>query len=64
MGLALFVRTPSPFSFTELRLYGFSPDPSGYGDKLRRAIGTADPGAVPGGSTTFPSSEGNMTGPN
>ena len=24
---------------------------AGYGDKLRRAIGAADPGAVPGGST-------------
>jgi len=25
---------------------------AGYGDKWCRAIGTADPGAVPGGSTT------------
>ena len=25
-----------------------------YGDKLQRAIGTTDPGAVPGGSTTNP----------
>jgi len=24
---------------------------TGYGDKLQRAIGAADPGAVPGGST-------------
>ncbi|GAO39095.1 hypothetical protein SCH01S_25_00750 [Sphingomonas changbaiensis NBRC 104936] len=24
---------------------------AGYGDKLRRVIGAADPGAVPGGST-------------
>jgi hypothetical protein len=25
----------------------------GYGDKMLRAIGAADPGAVPGGSTIF-----------
>ena len=35
-----------------------------YGDKLRRAIGTADPGAVPGGSTTFSGLSEDMTGPN
>lgn len=29
------------------------PVSTGYGDKLRRAIGAADPGAVPGGSTIF-----------
>jgi len=28
------------------------PGSPGYGDKLRRAIDAADPGAVPGGSTT------------
>lgn len=44
---------------------------AGYDDKLRRTIGTADPGAVPGGSTiTRPAWPGNpvvagvMTGPN
>ena len=39
---------------------------AGYDDKLRRIIGTADPGAVPGGSTTIsaPRGTGLMTGPN
>jgi len=36
----------------------------GYDDKLRRAIGTADPGAVPGGSTTNLAKAALMTGPN
>src|SRR3546814_9842517 len=38
---------------------------AGYGDKLRRTIGAADPGAVPGGSTRWLScSRGQLTGPN
>ena len=53
-----------PFSFAHLRLYWFLPGSPGYGDKLWRAIGTADPGAVPGGSTTFPVIAGIMLGPN
>jgi len=32
-------------------LYREVPASAGYGDKSLRAIGTADPGAVPGGST-------------
>ena len=35
-----------------------------YGDKVRRAIGTTDPGAVPGGSTNNLASAGFLTGPN
>src|SRR3546814_12549090 len=38
---------------------------AGYGVKLRRTIGAADPGAVPGGSTRWLScSRGQLTGPN
>jgi len=37
---------------------------SGYDDKLRRAIGTADPGAVPGGSTMILAQAGLLMGPN
>ena len=41
---------------------------AGYGDKLRRAIGAADPGAVPGGSTKTsvpaPAAAELLTGPN
>ena len=36
----------------------------GYGDKLLRIIGAADPGAVPGGSTRIRSSGLLLTGPN
>ena len=41
------------------------PASAGYGDKLRRTIGVADPGAVPGGSTkkSWPC-QGVLTGPN
>ena len=45
------VRVGSHFTFTNQPLYGVSPVSTGYGDKLRRAIDAADPGAVPGGST-------------
>jgi len=31
---------------------------SDYDDKVRRVIGTTDPGAVPGGSTITPGSRG------
>jgi hypothetical protein len=40
------------------------PASAGYGDKRRRAIGAADPGAVPGGSTTNRQRWRVMTGPN
>ena len=36
----------------------------GYGDKVLREIGTADPGAVPGGSTTNGLSGPILMGPN
>ena len=39
------------FIFGETPLYTAVPVSAGYGDKLWCAIGTADPGAVPGGST-------------
>lgn len=45
-------------------LYGHLPVSAGYDDKLRRAIDAADPGAVPGGSTTKPVVAGVMMGPN
>ncbi len=38
--------------------------PTDYGDKGLRTIGAADPGAVPGGSTTAPLQWVAMTGPN
>ncbi|VVT20463.1 conserved hypothetical protein [Erythrobacter sp. EC-HK427] len=40
------------------------PVSTGYGDKWRRVIGTADPGAVPGGSTKTSSLLLLLTGPN
>jgi len=40
-----------PFSFGAKALYKVLPVSTGYGDKLRRAIDAADPGAVPGDST-------------
>ena len=59
------------FTLTGQFLYRTLPASAGYGDKLRRAIGAADPGAVPGGSTiiTFPRGRGPvvagiMMGPN
>ena len=57
---------PNPAHFTLRRksLYRTSPASAGYGDKLRCAIGTADPGAVPGGSTKILAPAGVLTGPN
>src|SRR5690606_25468467 len=40
------------------------PVSAGYEDKWCRGIDTADPGAVPGGSTTNPQACGLLTGPN
>jgi len=40
------------------------PGSPGYGDKLRRVIDAADPGAVPGGSTRTGSKEPVLMGPN
>jgi hypothetical protein len=61
----------APFSFSKSGLYAVVPVSTGYGDKLRRAIDAADPGAVPGGSTiTFSRFSGNsvvagvLMGPN
>src|SRR5688572_29267005 len=45
------ISRPGHFSFIPDALYREVPDLSGYGDKLCRVIGAADPGAVPGGST-------------
>ena len=53
-----------PFLFRLGALYVVLPVSAGYDDKVWRAIGAADPGAVPGGSTTFPAQAGQMTGPN
>ena len=44
-------RAKTHFLFRNLRLYR-PRRATDYGDKLQRAIGTTDPGAVPGGSTT------------
>src|SRR5436305_1729195 len=55
------------FSFRTKPLYRSRSrgSPHGYGDKRRRLIGAADPGAVPGGSTTNRPFHGRvMTGPN
>ena len=41
-----------PFPFGAHALYVVVPVSTGYGDKVWRAIDAADPGAVPGGSTT------------
>ncbi|GEM_PF-1602739 len=53
------------FSLIAHRLYdGMSGSPD-YGDKRWRELGAADPGAVPGGSTTTPwATKGALTGPN
>ena len=40
------------------------PASAGYGDKLRRAIDAADPGAVPGGSTIEADISAALMGPN
>ena len=42
------------FSNRSLPPISVGPEQSGYDDKLWRVLGTADPGAVPGGSTTRP----------
>jgi hypothetical protein len=39
-------------------LYSLVPGSPGYGDKVRRVIDAADPGAVPGGSTKSPAQAG------
>jgi hypothetical protein len=57
------VLTLTHFSFSNLALYEQC-RVTDYGDKLLRAIGTTDPGAVPGGSTTSPGIAGEMLGPN
>jgi len=46
------------------RLYAFVPVSAGYGDKSQCAIGTADPGAVPGGSTINRAKVRVLMGPN
>ena len=46
-------KVPVHFTFRMEALYPLSPVSAGYGDKLLRAIGATDPGAVPGGSTTW-----------
>jgi len=52
------------FTLSPWSLYRASPVSAGYGDKLRCAIGTADPGAVPGGSTKNRAKVRVLTGPN
>src|SRR3546814_5893916 len=55
----------SDFCSSDLAYIGGVGFRAGYGDKLRRTIGAADPGAVPGGSTRWLScSRGQLTGPN
>jgi hypothetical protein len=49
--------------FPRLPISGVSGSPD-YGDKQRRDIGTADPGAVPGGSTKTGPPGPALTGPN
>ena len=46
------------FTFRIGALYPASPVSAGYGDKLLRAIDATDPGAVPGGSTTWAEQHG------
>ena len=62
MGRALAL-TRAHFLFTKSALYrpGRATD---YGDKVQRAIGTTDPGAVPGGSTKIGGLSPVLTGPN
>ena len=45
-------------------LYRFRSGLPGYGDKRRRELGAADPGAVPGGSTKTGPSGPVLMGPN
>jgi hypothetical protein len=52
------------FTLTPEHLYSEVPVSAGYGDKRVRVIGTADPGAVPGGSTRTGLSGPLLTGPN
>ena len=46
-------KVPVHFTFRNAALYGSLPVPTGYDDKLLRAIDATDPGAVPGGSTIW-----------
>jgi len=52
------------FTLTGKSLYTALPVSAGYGDKLQCAIDAADPGAVPGGSTTKAPQGVVLTGPN
>ena len=52
------------FTLRRDSLYREVPASAGYGDKLRRAIDAADPGAVPGGSTKTGLSGPILMGPN
>ena len=57
-------RRAAHFTLIAESLYGEVPASAGYGDKLLRVIGTADPGAVPGGSTRNRQRRRILMGPN
>ena len=62
--MARCIKSHIHFTLSGQGLYGSCPFFAGYGDKLRCAIGTTDPGAVPGGSTTIRAVARVLTGPN
>jgi hypothetical protein len=63
-GVKAIIRFKLTFSLSAKALYGCLSGSPGYGDKLRRVIDAADPGAVPGGSTRNDLPGSFLTGPN